>query len=126
MFEGFGKLISIFVLALIGITIAITATFIRLAESPSETPEQSQSFGSASQVIPAIGIAWQDPGMMGTATAATPEQVVDATISRLQYVQTTPHASDRNARVLWHLVQAQDVYAGREIDQSPKLNGMNE
>lgn len=64
--------------------------------------------GGVSYVSPATTIHWK-PEWVVDSERASVEQVLAAAVARLEFVQSRPQASDRNARALWELNQALQI-----------------
>lgn len=69
--------------------------------------------GGVSYVSRTTSIQWAAaaPGR-SDGSGATPEAVLAALVSRLEHLQKSPQASDRNARALWELNKALQIYRG--------------
>lgn len=65
--------------------------------------------GGYSFVSPTQPINWKIEGAANS-NGATVEDVLAAAIARLEHLQTTPQASDRNARALWELNKALQIF----------------
>lgn len=64
--------------------------------------------GGVSYVSPATTIHWR-PEWIVDSERASVEQVIAAAVARLEFMQSRPQASDRNARALWELNQALQI-----------------
>ena len=76
---------------------------------------------------PGYVIQWSDAkdrtlNTSSQAHSATALQVLDATLARMQFVQSTLQASDKNARALWHVLQARDMLSGTPVPQKTTLS----
>lgn len=67
--------------------------------------------GGVSYVSPATTIHWR-PEKVVDSERASVEQVLAAAVARLEFIQSRPQASDRNARALWELNQALQILRG--------------
>lgn len=68
--------------------------------------------GGVSHVSPNTNIHWRSVAIPDS-EGATVSSVLQATSDRLQFLQKTPHASNSQAKALWHLEQALNVLEGR-------------
>jgi hypothetical protein len=71
---------------------------------------EGADYGGESQVSQNTKIKWAPVGL------ATPQiegasvaDVLEATAARLSQIQKTPQAADKNAKALWHVLQAMDL-----------------
>lgn len=76
---------------------------------------------------PGYVIQWSDAkdrtlNTSSQAHSATALQVLDATLARMQFLQSTLQASDKNARALWHVLQARDTLSGTPVPQKTTLS----
>jgi hypothetical protein len=69
---------------------------------------EGADYGGESQVSQDTKIKWAAVGPQG-ATGATVADVLEATAARLSQIQKTPQAADKNAKALWHVLQAMDL-----------------
>lgn len=67
--------------------------------------------GGVSYVSPATTIHWKPEWVIDSERASV-EQVIAAAVARLEFIQSRPQASDRNARALWELNKALQVLQG--------------
>jgi hypothetical protein len=67
--------------------------------------------GGVSYVSPATTIHWR-PETAIDSEGATVEQILAAVADRLEFVQSTPQAADRNARALWDVLKALRHFQG--------------
>ena len=74
-------------------------------------------YGGESQASPNTKIRWapavtSSPNV--TYEGATVADVLQATAARLSQIQKTPQAADRNAKALWHVLQAMDLLDAKQ------------
>ena len=55
---------------------------------------------------------------------ASAQQVLEATLARMEFIQSTPQANNRNAQALWHVMLARDVLANQQTNQHPPIDGV--
>lgn len=68
--------------------------------------------GGVSHVSPNTNIHWRSVAIPDS-EGATVASVLQAASDRLQFLQKSPHASNSQAKALWHLEQALNVLEGR-------------
>lgn len=72
-------------------------------------------YGGDSQASPNTKIRWAPAATSPNVTyeGATVANVLEAIAARLSQIQKTPQAADRNAKALWHVLQAMDLLNGK-------------
>lgn len=68
--------------------------------------------GGVSHVSPNTNIYWKSVAIPDS-EGATVASVLQAASDRMQFLQKSPHASNSQAKALWHLEQALNVLEGR-------------
>ena len=68
-------------------------------------------YGGESQASPNTKIRWAPVCLSPNVTyeGASVANVLEACAARLSHIQQTPQAADRNAKALWHVIQAMDT-----------------
>ena len=94
------------------------ATTQRVEGTPFKTQRQESDDGS-----PVMSLAWGDgftvTWLSNTGKQVTPLQVLRATADQMKYQQTTPMASDDNARALSEVMEAIDALQGTDDVSAP-------
>lgn len=68
--------------------------------------------------LPGGSIKWRSESILGDGDGATPSLVVQATIDRLSFLQQTAQANGRNAKALFKLMEAKDIFDGESVELS--------
>lgn len=92
---------------------AFDSTGTNTVRSTFRSTMDGDDLGGVSYVSRTTSIEWAAaaPGR-SDGSGATPEAVLAALVSRLEHLQKSPQASDRNARALWELNKALQIYRG--------------
>lgn len=68
--------------------------------------------------LPGGSINWRSESVAGDGEGATPSLVVQATIDRLSFLQQTAQANGVNAKALFKLMEAKDIFDGESVELS--------